>query len=42
MLAIIDYGAGNLRSVLHALKHLQVEEVELVQEPSQLYFAKTP
>lgn len=36
MLAIIDYGAGNLRSVLHALKHLQVEEVELVQEPSQL------
>ncbi len=36
MLAIIDYGAGNLRSVLHALKHLQVEEVELVQDPSQL------
>ena len=36
MLAIIDYGAGNLRSVLHALKHLNAENVELVQEPSQL------
>ena len=36
MLAVIDYGAGNLRSVLHALKHLQAEDVQLVQVPSQL------
>lgn len=36
MLAVIDYGAGNLRSVLHALKHLNAEDVQLVQEPSQL------
>jgi len=36
MLAVIDYGAGNLRSVLHALKHLQVEDVRLVQQPAEL------
>lgn len=36
MLAVIDYGAGNLRSVLHALNHLNVENVQLVQEPAQL------
>lgn len=36
MLAVIDYGAGNLRSVLHALKHLQADDVQLVQAPSQL------
>ena len=36
MLAVIDYGAGNLRSVLHALKHLHAENVVLVQEPTQL------
>ncbi len=36
MLAVIDYGAGNLRSVLHALKHLNAENVQVVQEPAQL------
>ncbi len=36
MLAVIDYGAGNLRSVLHALKHLHVTDMRLVQRPDQL------
>lgn len=31
MLAVIDYGAGNLRSVLHALNHLGVENLRLVR-----------
>ena len=36
MLAVIDYGAGNLRSVLHSLNHLGAENIQLVQEPEQL------
>jgi len=36
MLAVIDYGAGNLRSVLHALKHLNVTDMKLVQRPDEL------
>lgn len=36
MLAVIDYGAGNLRSVLHALNHLGIEDIQLVQQPEQL------
>ncbi len=36
MLAVIDYGAGNLRSVLHALKHLNAQELRLVRRPEQL------
>ncbi len=36
MLAVIDYGAGNLRSVLHALKHLNARDLQLVQRPEQL------
>ncbi len=36
MLAVIDYGAGNLRSVLHALKHLEAQDVRLVRAPEQL------
>ena len=36
MLAVIDYGAGNLRSVMHALKHLNAENVQLVQQPQEL------
>ncbi len=36
MLAVIDYGAGNLRSVLHALKHLKVPDMKLVQKPEEL------
>lgn len=36
MLKVIDYGAGNLRSVLHALKHIGVEELQLVQTPADL------
>jgi glutamine amidotransferase len=40
MLAVIDYGAGNLRSVLHALNHLGVESIRMVQEPRDLRGAK--
>lgn len=36
MLAVIDYGAGNLRSVLHALKHLNAQHVQLVRTPEDL------
>lgn len=36
MLAVIDYGAGNLRSVLHALNYLGVESVRVVQNPRDL------
>lgn len=36
MLAVIDYGAGNLRSVMHALKHLEVPDIVLVQKPEEL------
>ncbi len=36
MLAVIDYGAGNLRSVVHALKHLKVTDMQVVQQPEQL------
>ncbi len=36
MLAVIDYGAGNLRSVLHALRHLGARDMRLVQRPEQL------
>ena len=36
MLAVIDYGAGNLRSVMHALNHLNAKDVVLVQKPEQL------
>lgn len=42
MLAVIDYGASNLRSVLHALKHLgvSVEEMQLIHKPEELHGAK--
>lgn len=36
MLAVIDYGAGNLRSVLHALRHIGVEDITIVQDKAQL------
>lgn len=36
MLAVIDYGAGNLRSVLYALKHLQVGDMRLARAPEEL------
>ena len=36
MLAVIDYGAGNLRSVVHALHHLGVKDMRLVHEPADL------
>ena len=36
MLAVIDYGAGNLRSVLHALNHLGAEKLHLVRTPEDL------
>lgn len=36
MLAVIDYGAGNLRSVLHALNYLAVENVRVVQTARDL------
>jgi imidazole glycerol-phosphate synthase subunit HisH len=36
MLAVIDYGAGNLRSVLHALNYLRAPEIRLVRKPEAL------
>jgi glutamine amidotransferase len=36
MLAVIDYGAGNLRSVLHALTHLGAESIRLVRTAHEL------
>lgn len=36
MLAVIDYGAGNLRSVVHALNHLGVQDMRLVHAPHDL------
>lgn len=36
MLAVIDYGAGNLRSVLHALNYLQAESIRVVRTPHDL------
>lgn len=36
MLAVIDYGAGNLRSVLHALNYLGVEDMRIVQKGDEL------
>ena len=36
MLAVIDYGAGNLRSVVHALKHLGATDMQVVQDSQQL------
>jgi len=36
MLAVIDYGAGNLRSVLHALTFLGVESMRVVRSPLDL------
>ena len=40
MLAIIDYGAGNLRSVLHALNHLEAKDMRLAQAPDDLQDAE--
>ncbi len=39
MLAVIDYGAGNLRSVLHALHHLGADSLRLVRSPADLHGA---
>ena len=39
MLAVIDYGAGNLRSVLHALHHLGADSFQLVHSPDDLHGA---
>jgi|FLYN01.1.fsa_nt_gi glutamine amidotransferase len=36
MLAVIDYGAGNLRSVLHALNYLGVESIRVVRDARDL------
>jgi glutamine amidotransferase len=36
MLAVADYGAGNLRSVLHALGHLGVQNMRVVQDGRDL------
>jgi glutamine amidotransferase len=36
MLAVIDYGAGNLRSVLHALTSLGVSSLRVVRAPHEL------
>ncbi len=36
MLAVIDYGAGNLRSVLHALNYLNADSIRIVRDPHDL------
>lgn len=36
MLAVIDYGAGNLRSVVHALTYLGVGSMRIVRQPHEL------
>lgn len=36
MIAVIDYGAGNLRSVMHALNHLRVDGLRLARTPDDL------
>lgn len=36
MLAVIDYGAGNLRSVVHALNHLGVDNMRIVRSAHEL------
>ncbi|MDX1991510.1 MAG: imidazole glycerol phosphate synthase subunit HisH [bacterium] len=40
MLAVIDYGAGNLRSVLHALDYLKAESIRVVRHPHELQNAE--
>lgn len=39
MLAVIDYGAGNLRSVLHSLNYLHAQDVQVVHDADQLQTA---
>ena len=36
MLAVIDYGAGNLRSVVHALNYLGMDGMRIVRSPQEL------
>ncbi len=36
MLAVVDYGAGNLGSVLHALNHLRAENMRVIQDGRDL------
>ncbi|MEZ4667704.1 MAG: imidazole glycerol phosphate synthase subunit HisH [Anaerolineae bacterium] len=40
MLAVVDYGAGNLRSVLHALNYLGVKDVRVAKNPHELHGAE--
>lgn len=40
MLAVIDYGAGNLRSVVHALRALGVRDMQVVQDGAGLRCAR--
>ncbi len=40
MLAVIDYGAGNLRSVVHALRALGESEMQVVQNGADLHGAQ--
>src|SRR5690554_696769 len=39
MLAVIDYGASNLRSVIHALNYLEVSDMRIVRTPHELRHA---
>ena len=41
MLALIDYGSGNIRSVMNALRH-EGAEVELVADAERLIHAGDP
>ena len=40
MIAVIDYKAGNLTSVVKALRHLGAEDILITQEPSDVLRAK--
>jgi glutamine amidotransferase len=40
MLVVVDYGAGNLRSVLHALNYLGVEGIRVARGKDDLHGAK--
>ena len=39
MISLLDYGAGNVRSVVNAIEHLG-EQVRLVSSPEELASAK--
>ena len=39
MVAVINYGLGNVSSILNMLKKIGAKDVVLVQDPSEIKFA---